>query len=103
MTVALHGVPIPAAGISQFCERNHARKLSLFGSILTDRFQPSSDVDVLIEFEEGHVPGFLGLAEMELELGGLFGRKVDLRTPGELSRYFRDAVVGSALVQYERT
>ena len=60
-------------------------------------------MDLLVEFEEGHVPGFLGLAQMELELGAMFGRKVDLRTPHELSRYFRDAVASSALVQYERS
>ena len=103
MAVALHGVEIPSAEIVRFCERNHIRKLSLFGSILTERFRASSDVDVLVEFLEGHVPGFLGLAEMELELGGLFGRKVDLRTPAELSKYFREAVVSSAAVQYERS
>ena len=73
--------------------QRHIRKLSLFGSVLTPRFRPESDVDVLVEFEPGHVPGFLGLAQMELELGAIMGRKVDLRTPGELSRYFRDEVV----------
>ena len=57
-------------------------------------------MDVLVEFEPGHVPGFLGLAQMELELGAMFGRKVDLRTPHELSRYFRDEVVRTAQVQY---
>src|SRR5947208_7616603 len=93
---------LPQAEIEEFCRRNHIRKLSLFGSILTPRFRPESDVDVLVEFEPNHVPGFLGLAQMELDLGAIFGRKVDLRTPHELSRYFRDSVIGSALVQYER-
>jgi predicted nucleotidyltransferase len=103
MALELHGIEIPRAKLSEFCDRNRIRKLSLFGSILTDRFRPDSDLDMLVEFEEGHVPGFLGLAEMELELGAMLGRKVDLRTPGELSRYFRDKVISSALVQYERS
>jgi predicted nucleotidyltransferase len=86
--------------IAQFCRRHHIRKLSLFGSVLRDDFRPDSDVDVLVEFEPGHVPGFFGLAGMELELTELIGRKVDLRTPGDLSRYFRDRVVATAEVQY---
>jgi predicted nucleotidyltransferase len=96
-------VAIPKESLEAFCVRNHIRKLSLFGSVLTPQFRPESDVDRLVEFEPGHVPGFLGLAQMELELGAMFGRMVDLRTPHELSRYFRDAVVSSALVQYERS
>lgn len=103
MALELHGIEIPQEKLSGFCDRNHIRKLSLFGSILTDRFRSDSDLDVLIEFEQGHVPGFLGLAEMELELGAMLGRKVDLRTPKELSRYFRNEVIRSALVQYERS
>ena len=102
MAQELHGIEIPRAQIDRFCEQHHVRRLAFFGSILTDRFRSDSDVDVLVEFEEGHVPGYLGLAGMELELGSLFHRKVDLRTPLELSRYFRDAVTASALVQYER-
>ena len=103
MAQVLHGIEIPTAQIERFCRQNHIRKLAIFGSILTDRFRPDSDVDLLVEFETDHVPGFLGLAEMELELGRMFQRKVDLRTPQELSRYFRDEVTGSALVQYERS
>ena len=88
--------------IEAFCLRNHIRKLSLFGSILTPRFRAESDVDVLVEFEPGRVPGLFGLAGMEIELSERLGRKVDLRTPEELSRYFRDKVVAGAAVQYER-
>ncbi|OGH55578.1 MAG: nucleotidyltransferase [Candidatus Lindowbacteria bacterium RIFCSPLOWO2_12_FULL_62_27] len=88
-------------GIRTFCRRNHVRKLSLFGSVLTDRFGPDSDVDVLVEFEAGRTPGFLGVARMERELSEHFaGRKVDLRTPADLSRYFRDDVMAGAEVQY---
>jgi predicted nucleotidyltransferase len=93
---------VPKEFLKEFCERNHVRKLSLFGSVLTPRFGPDSDVDVLVEFEAGHVPGLITLAGMEIELSGIFGRKVDLRTPEDLSRYFRSEVVSSALLQYER-
>ena len=88
--------------IEAFCLRNHIRKLSLFGSILTPRFREESDIDILVEFEAGRVPGYFDLAGMEIELTERLGRKVDLRTPGELSRYFRDKVMAGAAVQYER-
>ena len=85
-----------------FCVRHNIRKLSLFGSVLTPRFRPSSDIDVLVEFEPRKGPGYFELAGMEMELSGLLGRKVDLRRPGEVDRYFRDRVLASAVVQYER-
>ena len=88
--------------IESFCTRHHIRKLSLFGSILTPRFRPDSDIDFLAEFEVGKVPGYFALVGMEIELSEMLGRKADLRTPQELSRYFRDKVVASAAVQYER-
>ena len=88
--------------IEAFCLRHHIRRLSLFGSILTPRFRPESDIDVLVEFEPGLVPGYFGLVGIEMELSEKVGRKVDLRTAGELSRYFRDEVVAAASVQYER-
>ena len=62
----------------------------------------ASDIDMLVEFEPGRSPGLLGIAGMEIELSELLGRKVDLRTQGDLSRYFRDAVVAAAVIQYER-
>jgi uncharacterized protein len=98
------GIPIsiPKEYLREFCERNHIRKLSLFGSVLTNRFRPESDVDMLVEFDREHTPGLLRLAGMEIELSEKLGRKVDLRTPEDLSRYFRDEVVSSALPQYER-
>jgi predicted nucleotidyltransferase len=88
--------------IEQFCVRNHIRKLSLFGSILTDRFRPESDIDILVEFESGHGPTLFGIIGMEMELAERLGRKVDLRTAEELSRYFRDKVIAGAAPQYER-
>jgi hypothetical protein len=92
---------IPKDRIADFCRRHHIRRLSLFGSVLTPGFRPDSDVDVLVEFQAGHVPGFFGLFDMEEELSALLGgRKVDLRTAEDLSRYFRDEVVAQAEVQY---
>jgi len=89
--------------IEAFCRENRIRRLALFGSVLRDDFGPDSDVDVLVEFEPGSVPGFFGLARMERQLSLLFnGRKVDLRTPEELSRYFRKEVQEEAEVQYAK-
>lgn len=94
-------VNVPKNRITDFCRQNHIRRLALFGSALRDDFRPDSDVDVLVEFDPGHVPGFLRLARMERELSGLLGgRRVDMRTPEDLSRYFRDEVVASAEVQF---
>lgn len=86
--------------IAEFCKRNHIRKLSLFGSALHGDFGPDSDIDFLVEFYSDHIPGFITLAGMEIELSEMLGRKVDLRTAQELSRHFRQAVVDSAEVQY---
>jgi hypothetical protein len=88
--------------VGAFCRKNHIRRLSLFGSALRGESGPDSDVDFLVEFEKGHVPGFIRLAGLELELSAMLGgTKVDLRTPQDLSRYFRDQVVAEAEVQYE--
>ncbi len=102
MASHLHGIDIQGEELRRFCSQNRIRKLALFGSVLTDRFRPDSDVDVLVEFEANASPTYFDLAGMEQELSTLFGRRVDLRTPRELSRYFRDQVLASAVVQYER-
>ncbi len=87
--------------VAGFCRRNGVRKLAIFGSVLTDRFSDESDVDVLVEFAQGEPVGYMRMAAMERELSTIFGgRKVDLRTPQELSRYFRDEVVRTAVIQY---
>jgi len=91
---------IPKEKIEAFCRKHHIRKLSLFGSVLREDFGPESDVDVLVEFDSGQVVGLLRLAGMEIELSGILKRKVDLRTPAELSSYFRQQVLDSAEVQY---
>ena len=100
--MSLHGLYIPEAEIERFCTRKHVRKLSLFGSVLTDRFRRDSDVDFLVEFDPDRVPGFFGLARMERELSEIIGRKADIRTAEDLSRYFRAEVVTGAMIQYER-
>ena len=94
-------IQIPKKELATFCRRYHIRRLSLFGSVLTDRFKPESDIDVLVEFDPDHVPGLLMVARMERELATLFsGHKVDLRTPEDLSRYFRQEVLQNADIQY---
>ena len=94
-------ISVDRAQLVAFCRRHHIRKLAFFGSVLRDDFGPDSDVDVLVEFEPGHVPGFLRLAAMERELSALLGnRRADMRTPQDLSTYFRDEVISAAEVQY---
>lgn len=85
--------------IERFCRRHRIRRLALFGSVLRDDFDPDSDVDVLVEFEDGHVPG-LAFFAMESELARILGCRVDLDTPHFLSRHFRDEVLAEAEGQY---
>lgn len=91
---------LPKDKIAEFCKRNQIRKLSLFGSVLSKDFRPDSDVDVLVEFEAGIRVGLIRMAGIEIELSKILGRKADLRTPADLSRYFRDDVLKSAEIQY---
>jgi predicted nucleotidyltransferase len=93
-------IEFPKEEIEEFCKKHSIRKLSLFGSALRDDFTPESDLDILVEFDPSHIPGLIRLAGMELELGEILGRKVDMRTAQDLSRYFRDEVLNSAQVQY---
>ena len=88
--------------ISDFCRRHHIRKLAFFGSVIRDDFRPDSDIDVLVEFRPGHVP-WLAFLSMQEELSKLLGRKVDLNTPGFLSRYFRDRALSEAEVLFAET
>ena len=101
MVVAVPALPIdfPMNEIEAFCRRNHIRKLSLFGSVLRDDFRPESDVDVLVEFEEGKTPGFafFGLGP---ELEAIIGRRVDFLTAGFLNRRWRDDAVAEAVAVY---
>lgn len=91
------------AQLAAFCQKHHIRKLSLFGSILREDFNPEqSDVDFLVEFLPDARIGFFELVRMESELSTIVGRKADLRTPHELSRYFRQEVIDEAILQYDQ-
>ena len=94
-------IRVPRKQLADFCRRNHIRKLAFFGSVLRDDFGPQSDVDVLVEFEQGKTPGFafFGLQE---ELSKILLRKVDLNTPGFLNKYFREQVLREAKVEYDQ-
>lgn len=94
-------ISIPRERIADFCRDRGIRRLAIFGSALRADFGPQSDIDVLIEFLPARTPGFLGIARMERELSAMLGgRNVDLRTPEDLSRYFRQSVLNEAEVQY---
>jgi len=87
--------------LRNYCRDHHVRRLSLFGSHAKGTANSGSDIDLLVEFDAGMEPGLIGLSAMESDLSALMGgRKVDLRTPRELSRHFRDQVVRDAVVQY---
>lgn len=94
-------IDIPTDKIAEFCRANRIRRLALFGSVLRDDFAPDSDVDVLVEFEPEARVGLLRLAGLEIDLGNMLGRKVDLNTPGFLSDYFRNEVMAEAEVHYD--
>jgi hypothetical protein len=92
-------IEVPKERIAAFCRQHHIRKLAFFGSVLRDDFRSNSDLDVLVEFEPGFVPG-LEFFALEDELSKILGRKVDLNTPGFLSKYFREQVLAEAEVHY---
>jgi uncharacterized protein len=98
--MTFHGIEIAPEAITDFCKRHRVRRLALFGSVLRDDFSAGSDVDVLLEFLPRTRVG-LSFFAMERELSALLGRKVDLCTPGFLSRDFRDEVLHEAKVIYD--
>jgi predicted nucleotidyltransferase len=94
-------LPIDPEKLAALCRRHRIRKLSLFGSRLKGTARPDSDVDLLVEFEPDASISLFDMARIEIELSALLdGRKVDLRTAQDLSRFFRDEVVRSAEPQY---
>lgn len=98
-----HAISVDRQAIAGFCCKHRIRKLSLFGSVLGENFRSDSDVDVLVEFEPGHVPGFIRLYSMEEELSGLLGgREVDLVTPKFLNARIKSRVLAEAEVQYDQ-
>jgi predicted nucleotidyltransferase len=96
----MRNLQVPSSRIADFCRAHHIVHLAFFGSVLRDDFGPSSDVDVLVEFEPAYPVGLIAMAAMELELSEILSRKVDLRTTKDLSRYFRDEVLRTAVTQY---
>lgn len=104
MRTTIHPNPIlniSSKDLEGFCRKNHIRKLSLYGSALRGEMHAESDIDILVEFLPGQEPGLIDLAGMEFELMEHFGREVEIRTPEDLSHFFRDDVVASAKVLYE--
>ena len=97
--MTLHGIEIPSERIEGFCRANGIRRLALFGSVLRDDLRPESDIDILVEFQPGVQVG-LSFIRMQDELSAILGRKVDLHTPGTLSKYFRDQVLHEAEALY---
>ena len=94
-------IDLPKDKIAEFCRAHHIRRLAVFGSALRPDFRPDSDIDILVEFEPEHITSLFGMARLERKLSALLGgRKVDLRTPEDLSRYFRQEVLKEAEVQY---
>jgi hypothetical protein len=95
-------IPISRSWIARFCKKHHIIKLALFGSVLTDHFSHASDVDILVEFDPNHIPGLFSFVEMKEELESNIGREVDLRTPEDISKLFRQEVVDHSYLLYEQ-
>ena len=97
----VHALTKDRDGLAEFCRRHFIERLSLFGSALQGTARPDSDLDILVEFVAGKEPGLIGLAAMEADLSALLGgKRVDLRTPQDLSPHFRNEVLRTAEVQY---
>lgn len=93
-------IKISKSWIEKFCKAHHILKLALFGSVLTDHFSAASDVDILVEFDPKHVPGLFSVAEMRDELTLNIGREVDLRTPEDISKLFRNDIIQQSYLLY---
>jgi predicted nucleotidyltransferase len=83
------------------CHKYQIRKLAFFGSVLRDDFNQDSDVDIVVEFEPEARIGFFELIEIEMDLSGLIGRRVDLNTYGSLSTSIHQQVREQEWVLYE--
>ena len=86
--------------IAKFCQAHHIVKLALFGSVLSDHFTEASDIDILVEFDPQHIPGLFGIVEMKEELSKTLGREIDLRTPEDISKLFRNDVIEQSYLLY---
>jgi uncharacterized protein len=96
MIVMNRHIAVPTELVAAFCQRNHIRRLSLFGSVLREDFRPDSDIDVLVEFEPGAKISLFTMGGMQVDLSELFGREVDLKTSEDLSPYFRQKIIDQA-------
>src|SRR5580658_3456510 len=96
-------IKISKTWLTRFCKENHIVKMSLFGSVISDHFTDVSDVDILVEFDPRHIPGLFSFVRMRNALSEHFGREVDLRTPEEISRLFKNEVIEQAYPIYEVT
>ncbi len=99
-TVRHYRIGVSEPELAAFCAKHHIVKLSVFGSAARGELRSDSDVDVLVEFEKGCRVGLIRFAGIERQLSDMIGRTVEMRTPAELSKYFRDEVLRSAEVQY---
>ena len=99
-TELIQSLDIPIAEIERICKKHYIKKLSLFGSVLHGDARPDSDLDILVEFFPGHVPGF-AFVDLQEQLSSVLERQVDLRTPNELSKYFREEVMNEAQTLYD--
>lgn len=86
-------IKIPEAWLERFCAENHIVKMAFFGSVVSDHFTATSDIDILVEFDPNHIPGLFGFVGMRNSLSKQFGREVDLRTPEDISNLFRNEVI----------
>jgi hypothetical protein len=93
-------IQIAKSWLERFCKSHHIIKLALFGSVLTDHFSDTSDVDFLVEFEPNHIPGLFAIVEMKDELSKQIGYEVDLRTPEDISKLFRNEVIQQSYLLY---
>jgi len=92
---------MPREKLVEFCLKHGIQRLSVFGSAIRGELADDSDIDLLVEFKPDRTPGLFSIVRMEMELAGVLGRKVDMRTPEDLSQYFRDEVIRNAELQYQ--
>src|SRR5579862_129938 len=100
MYTGIPKITLPKSWVEKFCKAHHVIKLALFGSVLSDHFSEQSDVDVLVEFDPEHVPGLFGIVQMKDELTTQLGREVDLRTPEDISKLFRNDILTQSYLIY---
>ncbi len=100
--LAVSRIRMDPAALQELCQRRHIARLSLYGSVVRQDFRPDSDVDILVEFEAGHIPGLFTLGGIALELDELVGREVDLKTPADFPDTVRHEVLATAEPLYAR-